>query len=149
MENLQIHFEEILVFLETMPQRYRSYAENALLEQDPQKIAEIGMSLLGESPRAGLIIDLGTSHSKSRLWDKIVDEIYSLICTDEEKYKEERSKFTGTFQSLVSVISASVGSTVNVSVGIITGVVTIALIGVAKIGRNAWCAMRAPVHPLP
>lgn len=121
---------------------YMKFVEKALAESDASKIQDIGYELTGERRQFGHIIELGAPVKKGSLWDKILSEIYDLLCTQSSKYKDERAKGVGSFQHLVGVVSASVGATVHVGVGILSGLAAVALVLIAKMGRNAWCSMQ-------
>lgn len=139
---------EILEFISSLDTRAQAAARKALLESEITKISEIGMAYLGETPASGFVVGLGSRSPKPRLWDMVLDQIYSFMCTNSSVYKDEREKGSGAFSSLVAVIASSLASTVSVSVGIISGVVTVALIGISKIGKNAWCELHKATKAL-
>lgn len=129
-------------YISESPLIYRKYIQRSLDEDDPSKLQDIGYQLTGEKPVTGHLIGLGVPIVKNSLWEKVLAEVFDLFCTESDAYKEERSKGAGTFQSLVAVVSSSLGATMNVGVGILSGLVAIALILVAKMGRNAWCSQQ-------
>lgn len=141
MSDIPYDLDEVRVFADTISPLYGKYIKKALDSSTPEEIQAIGLSLTGENRSPGFIIGLGASNSKNSLWGNVVDEVYDFFCTKSPAYKDERVKGAGSFQSLVGVIASSIGATINVGVGILSGLVSIALILVAKVGKNAWCKL--------
>ena len=143
MFNDEINVDEARSSLENISPLYRKFVERALNADDPNEIEEIAFAMTGERREMGIIVGLGTGGSKDSLWQRVLDEVYDFLCTNSKTYKDERSKGATHFQSLVAVIASAIGATIHIGIGILTGLVSIALILVAKMGKNAWCKMNA------
>lgn len=100
----------------------------------------IGMSLTGElRPNSVVVMTSSQNPSTGGMLKEIKSEIYDFFCTTSKKYKDERSKSTITLNSLILVISNTISAYYHIAVGVVIGAVTVVLIGVLKIGKNAWC----------
>jgi hypothetical protein len=130
---------EIAAAISELPALYQSHAQRALDEPDLARVEEYALSMTGERPASGFIVGLGAPTTKASLWGKVLDEVHEFFCTNSKAYREERTKGVVGFQNVVAVIVSSLGATLNVGVGILSGLVSIALILVSKMGKNAWC----------
>lgn len=84
------------------------------------------------------------SRPPKKYWKQVKKEIFVLICENDPKYKELRKKLSiqsekGT-SVLVTTISASIGSTMGVEAGIISGFCALALHAALKVGIESYCA---------
>jgi len=88
------------------------------------------------------------SRPPKKYWDQVKDEVFSLVCSDSVKYSDLRKQLSTTYdngtKALITIISASIGSTLGLEAGIISGFVTLALHMVIKIGVEAYCAVKNP-----
>ena len=71
-------------------------------------------------------------------------EIHMLVCTRDRKYSGVRRKLDSLGskggQTVLAIVSASVGQALGVAAGAISGLVAVALFAVLKVGVNAYCA---------
>jgi hypothetical protein len=85
-----------------------------------------------------------TAQRRSRFWQRVNREVHILVCTDEKKYENLRKqigKQTRVTQfSLVSSITTAIGVYLGVAASLIAPFVTLALMALLQIGKNAWCA---------
>lgn len=106
---------------------------------------QLGTALTGEQSGSGFIFYTSTgAHSKVSLWVAIKAEMYDLFCTKSNKYTAERKEGVLTVKNIVTIIATAVAASFNVALGVVTGAVTLALMCVLKVGRNAWCAINEP-----
>jgi len=79
----------------------------------------------------------------SNLWEKAKEEFYVLVCTNEPRYEEIRkqaSKVTPSYTTmLVAAVSAAFGSVIGIAATVITPLVGLLLLALAKVGKNAFC----------
>ena len=141
MSELKFDPAEIQAAIAAIPSLYRPYVQRAFDEADAKVAEEIAYEMLGEPPRIGFAVGLGSPVKRNSLWAHVLDEVHTFLCTSSPQYKDERTKSQLTFQGVITVISSTVSSTVSVGVGILSGLTAIALSLVMKMGKNAWCKM--------
>jgi len=106
---------------------------------------EMGTALTGEQSVGGFIFYTSTgARSKLSLWAAIKAELYDLFCTASNKYAAERKDGVLTIKNTVTVIATAVAASFNLALGVVMGAVTLALMCLLKIGRNAWCSVNQP-----
>lgn len=88
-----------------------------------------------DSSGLGLFLD----NRKKSMYDYIKREIHNLVCKNSKEYKASKEKFAETFNRLILIVATAVASQLGVEASLITGVVSVLLLGVLKIGKNAWC----------
>lgn len=84
---------------------------------------------------------------RTSYWTRVNREVHLLICTDDEKYEKLR-KYVGkeskpTQFAIVTSIAATIGAYIGVAASVIAPLVTLALMAVLQVGKNAWCAGQA------
>jgi hypothetical protein len=76
-------------------------------------------------------------------WSSVKAEVFTLLCTDDEKYsglRDRLSKHSGTATLyILSTISVWVSSHLGASLAMITPLVGTTLYAVAKLGVGGWC----------
>lgn len=81
---------------------------------------------------------------KNSYWDRVKKEIRLLICTKDKKYSELRKRLSDAGKHskapVVGMISATLASSMGVAVGVISGLVAVAIFAILQIGINAYCA---------
>jgi hypothetical protein len=123
----------------------RDLVMKALATTDKAELEEIGLLMAGELSSFGFVVGVGAVTSRpGGLWAAVLDQTYQFFCTSSEDYKKERTQGMTLFEQAVTIISAAVGGTFTLGAGLITGLVTVAVLTVFKIGRNAWCQWKAP-----
>jgi hypothetical protein len=121
---------------------HRSLALRALDEASLVDIQEIGLTMAGERAVTGFVFLTGGLSGRSpspSLWSKVIAEVYEFFCTKSKAYTKERTQGVGLFEHAVTVITTALAASINVGTGLLTGLVTVALIALSKVGRNAWC----------
>ena len=77
-------------------------------------------------------------------WKRVKRELHILICTNDRKYDTLRryiGKESKTTQiAMVSTISASIGAYLGMAATVIGPFVTLGLMALLQLGKNAWCA---------
>jgi len=84
---------------------------------------------------------------RTSYWTRVNREVHLLICTDDKKYEKLR-KYVGkeskpTQFAIVTSIAATIGAYIGVAASVIAPLVTLALMAVLQVGKNAWCAGQA------
>lgn len=78
-----------------------------------------------------------------RYWKQVKKEVYLLICTEDEKYAKLRKRIGKTRKksgaSIAAVVAAVLGDELGAEATLLTGFCAIALFGVVKIGKEAYC----------
>jgi len=78
-----------------------------------------------------------------KYWEQVKKEMYLLICTEDEKYIKLRKEIAKATKksgaSITAVVAATLGDLLGVEATLLTGFCAIALFGVAKIGKEAYC----------
>jgi hypothetical protein len=77
-------------------------------------------------------------------WKRVKRELHILVCTSDKKYETLR-RYIGresktTQIAMVSTISASIGACLGMAATVIGPFVTLALMALLQVGKNAWCA---------
>jgi hypothetical protein len=142
----EITISEIKSFIETtVGAPYRPILRQALEKDNARDIEELGRLMAGEQQSAaGFTFLTGAAKGEtSSLWSKVVAEVHDFFCTKSKTYAKERTEGAGLIDRAVPVIATTLGSTFNVGTGLLTGLVTIAILAVLKMGRNAWCKWTA------
>ncbi|OOF10250.1 MULTISPECIES: hypothetical protein [unclassified Salinivibrio] len=113
----------------------------ALSETEQAEFDNIGMQLTGERREMSFISPVGASGTKSQsgFWDNIKKEVHDYFCTKSRKYTQERKRAEITFKEVVTILATSVAAQFSIAYGLIAGAVSVAVLSVCKIGRNAWC----------
>ncbi len=126
---------------ESVPSYNRKSVLEAL-EKSADELEQLGMQLTGETGNRSFIVKTGASStSKSSLWQCIKKEVYDYFCTKSAKYRAERNKAEVTFKNILTIIATAIASQFNLAIGVVTGAVTVAIISVFKVGKNAWCEL--------
>lgn len=122
------------------------------------------MEVMGEM-RAGASIDeLGTELLPRAIdgdamyafwpdyWEKLKHEFKLLVCTSDSKYTEVRQRLASsadkTQATAVSTIAAVMGAQFGVVAGLIVPFVALCLIVLARLGKEAFCAVKNWDFPL-
>jgi hypothetical protein len=77
-------------------------------------------------------------------WKRVKRELHILICTNDRRYETLR-KYIGkesktTQIALVSAIAGSIGAYIGMAATVIGPFVTLGLMALLQVGKNAWCA---------
>ena len=85
----------------------------------------------------------GVRQVQPNYWKRVKRELHLLICTNDQRYETLRrdiGKESKTTQiALVSTISASIGAYLGMAATVIGPFVTLGLMALLQVGRNAWC----------
>ncbi len=77
-------------------------------------------------------------------WAKLKHEIMLLICTNDSKYRNLRRDLSASGRksqtAVISVIAAAMASQFGATVGVLVPFCALCLIGVLRIGKEAFCA---------
>jgi hypothetical protein len=115
--------------------------------QDPdiQGLAEVlSIDAAGGRLRSRLEVDGDASTILLPGWDQFKDEFFLLFCTRQRKYDDLRKKIKSTDRAtrelVIPAIAGAIGAALGIGASILTPFVALALLGVAELGINAWCA---------
>lgn len=91
----------------------------------------------------------GASRGGSVFFDRFVNEIRELLCTNSEKYANERSELqtlvsNGKQAVAASSITLALASTLGIAAALLGPAIAVMLALIAKMGVRAWCSSRAP-----
>lgn len=112
------------------------------LGKSADELEQLGMQLTGETGNRSFIVKTGASSTrKNSLWHCIKKEVYDYFCTKSAKYRAERNKAEVTFKNILTIIATAIASQFNLAIGVVAGAVTVAIISVFKVGKNAWCEL--------
>jgi hypothetical protein len=139
------HFdpEEARKFIEAkVSPIHRALALQALETSDPSSIDDIGLLMAGEKSETGFVVGTGAGAKQGRFWAAVLEEVFKFFCTNTATYRRDREKATGIFEHSVTIVATTLAAKFGLGIGFVTGLVTVAVISVFKIGRNAWCEMR-------
>lgn len=147
MNDLIFKKEEFVDAIEKLVPNYQKELVLNTLEQDEKYNYEnVIKQLTGETTPIGMIRK--TSAEKTNIdksmSNEIKKEFYNFLCTKSSKYKLERSKSGITIENIITIISTALAADFSIAVGVITGAVTIFLMTILKIGKNAWCSLNQP-----
>ncbi len=147
MNDLIFKKEEFVSVIEKLVPSYQKEFVLNTLEQDEKYDYENDIKqLIGETIPIGMIRKTSAERIKNdkSMFTEIKKEIYDFLCTKSSKYKIERNKSGITIENIISIIATAVAGSFSIAVGVITGAVTIFLMTVLKIGKNAWCSLNQP-----
>lgn len=135
--------DEARVFVqERVSSVHRALVLQALETDDPAAINEIGLLMAGEKSATGFVVATGARRGKASFWAAVLDEVYEYFCTNTAAYKRERTQASGLFENAVTIIATALAAKLSIGIGFATGLVSVAVISVFKMGRNAWCEVR-------
>lgn len=120
----------------------RALVLQALETDDPAAINEIGLLMAGEKSATGFMMGTGAGRGKGSFWGAVQDEVYDYFCTNSAAYKRERRQASGLFEHTVTIVATALATKLSLGIGFVMGLVSVAVISVFKMGRNAWCEMR-------
>lgn len=117
---------------------------------------EVLESLIGGSvPKSTDLDELGYEIASSRrygnsagfqdLWEKVKAEFRILLCTEDAKYadlRKQASELTGNYTAtLVAVVSTAIAVTLSTTAALLTPLVSLLILAVARVGKNAICSL--------
>lgn len=142
----ELDADEIKDFIhEYVPSYNRSLVESSL-SKDVSELEELGLLLTGESRASSFVINTGSgSKCEKSLWECVKREVYDYFCTKSTKYKSERNKAELTAKNILMILATAIAAQFNLAVGVVAGAVTVAVVSVFKIGKNAWCEANSTV----
>jgi hypothetical protein len=77
-------------------------------------------------------------------WGRVKRELHLLICTNDKKYaalRKHLGKEDNTTQvAIISSISLTVAAYIGAAAAIVGPLVTLGLLALLQVGKNAWCA---------
>lgn len=113
----------------------------ALNDAEQAEFDSIGMQLTGEHRQMSFISPVGASGTKSPsgFWENIKKEVHDYFCTQSRKYTQDRKRAEITFKEIVTILATSIAAQFSIAFGLVAGAVSVAVLSVCKIGRNAWC----------
>lgn len=138
-------------FIEAVDELIPTFQRNKIITfinsdfADESEYDQMGLSLTGEKRDSGLIVPTSAPNATGgSLWGAIKGEIYDYFCTKSRKYSKERKEAGVTAKQIITILATAIASSFHIAVGVVTGAVTVALLSVLKIGKNAWCKINKP-----
>lgn len=129
-------FDEIIDSI--VPSYQRSLLKRAL-EEESFDINLAGLTLTGEINTSDSVILTSNASKTNTIWSSVTAQVYDYICTNSAKYKSERASAEATLKHTVNVIAVSFAANYHLALGVVTGLVTLVLMSIFKLGKNAWC----------
>lgn len=144
MPDLAYHPDDFKSFIEeSVPAFQRNLVLSALNIENAtdQAFDLVGTTLTGEQKSLGFILLTGAQGGAAgkSIWGAIKREIYDLLCTNSKKYANDRKEGALTIKNLILVVATSIAASFHVAIGVITGAVTVGVMGALRVGKNAWC----------
>lgn len=117
--------------------------------QGEEQIAELWLSKIGAPSTVGF----GANGTIQNFYGNVKTEVVKMLCGD-AKYEKDRSEAKEIWEkhgklSLVSAVSAVIGSTVGLAAAAIIPVVALLFSMIGKIGIGAFCATCSPTPTKP
>lgn len=76
-------------------------------------------------------------------WQRLVDEIRVLLCTEEKRYEKVRDRISQAkpaANAVVSMVAAAIGAHIGIEQAILVPFVALGLAVVSRVSLEAWCA---------
>lgn len=73
--------------------------------------------------------------------DEYKKQIYNLICTESEEYKDERLALSSNSKSFIQIAISIATTSYSVSLAVVSAAIYCILIPILKLGKNAYCSM--------
>ncbi len=132
---------EILCAIHDMtPIHLHNFLENALTQENFD-FEKGGLLLTGELNTNTMTVNTSAINRQDGLWIRIKREVHDYICTDSTTYKAERAEAGSSLKSIISILATALATKFHIAMGIITGIVTLIIISMIKISKNAWCKL--------
>jgi hypothetical protein len=94
--------------------------------------------------RSGKTVRKGLRFNQASIWQRVKREMHLLLCTTDKKYAALRKQISkegsSTHTAIVSAIAAAVGAQLGVISGLLVPLVALILVGILKVGKEAYCA---------
>ena len=150
MFELEYKAEELRQVVNELVPTYQRGSILALIKDttiDVEGVDLLGMTLTGENLKGGFIFRTGGSHQKENLglWNAIKMQLYELLCTKSKKFSELRAEGTVTIKQIVLILSTALASQFNLTAGVVSGAVVLALMAAMTLGTHAWCEVNRPI----
>ena len=104
------------------------------------------MSKKGVAPVKALKGKAIVRQVQPRYWARVTTELHILICTNDKKYSGLRRELnkhgSATQTAIVSNIAAALAVSLGFTVAVLVPFVAMGLLGLVRVGANAWCAGR-------
>ena len=142
---MEFENSEILDFINTEVPTYQRGLLVKSFQSDSLSIdfyEQIGKELTGEIRGNNLLLNTGPSINKTSFLEKVKEEVYLYICTEDEKYGAERNLIGKNFKDVVTILSTAIAATFSIGTGVIVGIITNILISIIMINKNAWCELQ-------
>ena len=137
--------KEILDFINSDVPSYQRDILTKSLNENSDSIEfynTIGRELTGEVELDKMLLNAGPVINKASFWDKVKDEVFIFICTDDKKYQTERNLIGKNFKEVVTIMATALAATFSLGAGVVIGIITNILISIVKINQNAWCELQ-------
>ncbi|MBH3398299.1 hypothetical protein I5S60_01830 [Pseudomonas fluorescens] len=137
-----INNDEILEAISELAPKYmHQYLKNALQTPDFD-FDRAGMILTGEINSSSMVVKTSTVHRQDSLWSVVKEEVYEFLCTKSTAYRTERTEAGTSIKNVISIVAAAVAGKLHLALGVVIGIVTLAVIGAFKLTKNAWCKLQ-------
>lgn len=98
---------------------------------------------------AGMLLDIRANSDVDQFvgkeyWHAFLVQLHTLICTNDEVYKEERKKIEQVKsvgdKAIIPIIAGVIGAQIGLAGSMLVPFVALALFALIKVGTKAWCS---------
>jgi hypothetical protein len=120
-------------------------AKNVYKAKKSKKAPYAGRAMKSKKADAsGMSARSATLVVRPNYWKRVKNELHVLICTNNRRYaalRKHLGKEGNTTQvAVITSIAAAIGSYIGIAAPVIGPFVTLGLMALLQIGKNAWCA---------
>jgi hypothetical protein len=117
-------------------------AKKALFSKPPKAMSKKGYARPATAVKGRAVV----RQVQPRYWARVTAELHILICTNDKKYASLRRQLnkhgSATQTAIVSNVAAALAVSLGFTVGALVPFVAMGLLGLIRVGTNAWCAGR-------
>lgn len=133
--------EMLSLISELTPRHMHAFLKKAWLEKDFD-LDRAGMTLTGEINSSTMMVKTSKINRQNSLWLTVQAEVYDFLCTKSATYKTERAEAGMSAKNIISIVAAALAGKLHLALGVVIGIVTLAIIGAFKLTKNAWCKLQ-------
>ncbi|TGE34946.1 hypothetical protein E4K67_28090 [Desulfosporosinus fructosivorans] len=77
--------------------------------------------------------------NRNNLYYSLQKEIYKVVCTDSKEYSDQRNAVKSYLEKGTIAIATILASKFGIETAMLTGLISLVMVGISKVGKNAWC----------
>lgn len=149
MINFSISINDLVAQLESdstvSPEEKKQILDVLKDETDDQQLSikmdVLAKVFLGEDSTTQEEWALVSGGDRGSFVDEYKKQIYNLICTESEEYKDERLALSSNSKSFIQIAISIATTSYSVSLAVVSAAIYCILIPILKLGKNAYCSM--------